>query len=112
MRLFKKRFKRKFLVIDSEFDNGNTYDHIFLNNDGGMSTIRVRLFQIGRIIILNDRGSPYGRDYLFCEKPSKWFVTWKLFDDLEKAIKYSREVYNKFEDSRELPKERVLGVVE
>jgi hypothetical protein len=97
--------KRKFLVINKIEKGYGEYDCLILpeeiryleeeptNKITTMISHKVPVVEIGEIIILNDDGDSYGRDYLGNFKPSKWFIEWKEFDDLEEAITYSRSIY-------------------
>lgn len=49
------------------------------------------VFSLGEILILD---SEYGRSIPDGRKPSKWFVSYECFENLEDAVKRSKEVYN------------------
>lgn len=48
----------------------------------------VPVFKLGEILILNE----YGRSIPDGRKPSKWFVEYEVFDNIEAAIKRAKEV--------------------
>ena len=49
-------------------------------------------FQLGEIMIMDGE---YGRTIPDGRKPSKWFVTYETFENIEDAIKRAKEVYDR-----------------
>lgn len=66
------------------------------------------VFQVGEVLILND----YGREIPYPgRKPSKWFVDYELYDDLDVALERARDVFENTTKDGQLPplKEEPLG---
>ena len=55
-------------------------------------SIKLPVFALGEILILDETGREIGGDR---RKPSKWFVEYKEFYNVEEAIKCSEEVHKK-----------------
>lgn len=60
--------------------------------------VKGKVFGIGEIVILD----PTTEREITCpwggRKPSKWYVNWKDFNNLDKAIKYAQEVNERDDD--------------
>ena len=65
---------------------------------------KVPVFQVGEVLILND----YGREIPYPgRKPSKWYVDYEMYDDLDAALERSRDVFENTSKDGKLPPTKV-----
>ncbi len=99
--------------VPGKYEEGNEYDRFVEASDirTDMSypkgkcihfpesfIIKDTVFELGEIMVLNE----YGREISGRQrKPGKWYVDYKEFDDIKKAIRCARDVMRKEEKEEE-----------
>lgn len=77
-------------VVDEKTQENHYRETVIRLPWDDLLTLRTEVFHVGEILILNEDGREVGYPG---RKPRKWHVEVEEFDDLEKAIARSKEVF-------------------